>query len=351
MNLLSALSFNTFSHPWALLLLLVVPVLFVAECLARPSATLTVSTGEMLARRRSGRGALLRHVPAALRAFGLTMLIVAVARPLRGIEPRKERADVIDIMLCVDVSGSMRAMDFVAGDQPVDRLYVTKQAVRHFLENRKFRPGDRYGLDRVGLVFFGAYAVTQCPLTLDYGILEREIDLAEIDERDPRAQRTAIGSAIGLAVSRLRKSEAKAKVIVLLTDGQNNAGELDPITAAQLAKEYGIRIYTIGAGASDEVLIPRRSIFGGQIMVPEVIPIDVETLQRIASTTGGKFYRATDTASLQKAYDEINRLETTRIEIDDYYRHEEGFLPFAVAGAIAMASSVFSRRIWFDPIP
>jgi Ca-activated chloride channel homolog len=290
-------------------------------------------------------------LPAALRAAALALLVVALARPLQGLAPRKDRANVIDIMLCVDVSGSMLALDrgFTYQGELQNRLYVVKKVVERFVQSRKYREEDRFGLDRVGLILYAGYAWTQCPLTLDYAILEHELELAEVDETNREKQGTAIGSAIGLAVNRLRKSEAKSKVIVLVTDGQNNRGELGPLTAARLAKDYGIRVYTIGAGSSDEVLLPSQSLFGPP--VPVVIPIDDELLTEIASTTGGQYYRATDTRSLDNAYEEISNLETTEVTLNDYYEHKEGFAPYAAAGTALLLASLFSRRLWFDPIP
>lgn len=350
MSLLEPFRFNALMHPWALLVLAAVAALLAAELFARPLARLSVSTGETLAGMAHGRRKAFRRVPAVLRALGLALLVFALARPVQGYEVRKDRADVRDIMLCVDVSGSMRAMDFVVDGQPRNRLYVTKTAVRDFVDSRKERSGDRYGLDRLGLILYGAYAWTQCPLTLDYGVFERELEQAVIAEGEAKSKRTAIGSAIGLAVSRLRKSEAESKVIILLTDGQNNAGELDPFTAAQLAKDYGIRVYTIGCGSPEGGRVVQQTLFG-QIMGGRSEPIDEETLKRIAAMTGAKYYRATDTESLKEAYAEINKLETTEVEIGDYYEHDEGFLPYTVLGAVVLAASIFARRSWFEPIP
>jgi len=244
----------------------------------------------------------------------------------------------------------MRAMDFVEGGVPRDRLFVTKQAVRDFVESRKIGRGDRFGIDRLGLILYAGYAWTQTPLTLDYGIIERDLEVAEVDETDPAKRGTAIGSAIGLAVAKLSKSEARSKVIILLTDGRNNTGELDPITAAQIAKEYGLRIYTIGAGSRGDVLVPQQSLFGVRLM-PTRLPIDEATLIQIAEITGGKYYRAADAEAVREAYAEINELEPTEIEVSDSYDYEEAFVPWAVAGTVALALSTFSRRIWFDPIP
>lgn len=347
---MSWLQINMFMHPWLLLLAPLIVVVLLLECFARAPGSINISTGETLRKLSGTQRALLRHLPAVVRAIALLLLLLALARPLKGLQPRVDRADVVDIMLCVDVSGSMAAQDFESRGARMNRLEVTKEAVRDFIASRKHKPGDRYGLDRLGLVLYAGYAWTQCPLTLDYGLLEHELELARIDERDPRKQGTAIGSAIGLAVSRLRKSEADTKVIILLTDGLNNSGELDPITAANLAREYGIRIYTIGAGSQEEVLVPRRSLWGN-VMMPAQMPIDEETLQKIADLTGGRFYRATDTESLVGAYEEINQLEATEIEIGDYYEYEEGFLPFAVLGGLLMFAAVFMRRMWFEAIP
>jgi Ca-activated chloride channel homolog len=248
------------------------------------------------------------------------------------------------------VSGSMRSMGFVSGGERHDRLYVTKQAVRDFLKNRKQNSSDRYGLDRIGLILYATYAWTACPLTLDYGVLERELNHAEVNEDDPKRQNTAIGSAIGLALSRLTKSEAKSKVVILLTDGLNNTGELSPLTAARLAKDYGIRIYTIGAGSVEGGLVPMPTLFGTMLQ-RTAEGIDEDTLKKIAVATGGKYYRASDTESLEKAYQEINQLEATEVDLNDFYEHRDSFASFAVAGTLMLLAATFVRRIWFEVIP
>lgn len=348
MSLLQPFRFHMLGDPWLLLVLVAVLALLVAELLRRPGASLTVSTGNVLARVRSTKHTLVRHLPALLRALGLALLVIALARPMQGLERRTDRAAVIDIMLCVDVSGSMKATDFFAQGQPRDRLYVTKAAVRDFIDSRKVKGGDRYGLDRIGLVLYGTYAWTQCPLTLDYAVLEREVEKADVAQ-DIQKTQTAIGSAIGLAVSRLRDSEAKSKVIILLTDGINNSGQLDPITAAHLAAEYGIKVYTIGAGSAEAGIIQTQSIFG--LTPRRTDPIDETTMKTIADVSGGKYYRATDTESLRAAYDEITRLEVTEIDVGEFFEYKEGFVPYASAGLIVIVLSTFARRRWFDPIP
>lgn len=342
--------YSMLMNPWALLLWIGVAALFIAELTARAPGVVTISTGETLRKIPGRRRRHLRRLPALLRACGLSLLVIALARPIMGYTVRKDRANVTDIMLCVDVSRSMLALDFIPEGRRLDRLSVTKTAVHDFLGNRKRRPQDRFGMDRVGLVLYSTYAWTACPLTLDYGVVEHEVDRAAVNEHDEKRQSTAIGSAIGLAVSRLRKSEAKSKVIVLLTDGLNNAGELDPMTAASLAKVYNIRIYTIGAGSVEGGTVPVATLFGGRIR-RSAGGIDEDALKKIAAATGGKYYRATDFKSLEEAYAEISKLETTEIEVNDYIEHKEGFVPFAVTGTILMALSIFSRRIWFDTIP
>lgn len=354
MRFLSAFTFEKLMHPWALALIGIAVLVLALECTRGAPGAISISTGQSIARIShtlwARRRSMLRHAPPVLRAVGLSLLIVALARPLQGLRPRLERADVVDIMLCLDVSGSMRAMDFVAAGEPKDRLSVAKEAVRDFIRSRKLRTDDRFGIDRLGLILYAGYAWTQCPLTLDYGVLERELDAAYIDETNPLKNGTAIGSAIGLAVSKLADSEAQSKVAILLTDGRNNRGELDPLTAARIANEYGIRLYTIGAGAGGEVLIPRPGLFGER-MVTANIPIDEDMLQHIAEMTGGRYYRAADTESLKQAYEEINQLEATEIEIGESYDYHEGFVPWVIAGALSLLASLFTRRIWFEPIP
>jgi Ca-activated chloride channel family protein len=342
MNLIEALSFDILLHPTWLFLLVGVGALLIAELSAAAPGALSISTGETLARIPQSRASLLRRIPAILRAIGLALLVIALAGPLHGLEIRKDRADVIDIMLCVDVSGSMAQKDFFAEGKSRDRLYMTKIAVQDFVESRKDRTEDRYGYDRLGLILYAGFARTQVPLTLDYEIFERELDAAKITT-EARKDGTAIGSAIGLAVQRLSHSDAKSKVVILLTDGLNNAGDLDPISAAQVAKKYGMRVYTIGAGST--------SSGGGGFFGTRTQPIDEATLKEIADITEARYYRATDTESLEEAYAEINALETTEIEIGDYYEYKDAFMPFAVWGTVALLVSMFTRRRWFEVIP
>jgi Ca-activated chloride channel family protein len=351
MTLLNAFRFNAMMNPELLVLLAGVLALFVVECFARPTGAMRVSTGETLAQIKGHRHSVLRRVPPALRALGLALLVVALARPLHGLSPQKDKADIIDIMLCVDVSRSMGVMDFLKRGERKTRLDVSKDAVLDFIASRKSQKEDRYGLDRLGLILYAKYAWTQTPLTLDYDVLVRDLMNTKIEDGDRSRSGTAIGSAIGLAVSRLRKSEAKTKIAILLTDGRNNEGELDPLTAAQLAKEYGIKVYTVGAATGENVIIERSDPFGTRFQEQVHFPIDEDTLRRIAEITSAQYFRATDVESLQNAYLEISKLETTEIELGDYYDYTEGFMPWAASGLVCVLAAILGRRLWFEAIP
>ena len=348
---MSNFPFTHFASPWAFLLLIPAFLLLILELASRPHGSLSISTGETLRHIGRGRKLWLRHAPAVLRAAGLALLIAALARPLQGVVPRIDRHNVLDIMLCLDVSGSMQAMDFVIEGRRRDRLFVAKDAVRNFVQNRKERRTDRLGVDRLGLVLYAGFAWTVSPLTIDYEVLLHEVDRAYIDTQDPRKNGTAIGSAIGLAVSRLRNSAAASRVIVLLTDGINNRGELDPLTAANLANEYGIRVYTIGMGNPEGSFVPAQGLLFGHGGGQRVEGIDEESLRQIADATGGRYYLATDATALERAYAEISRLERTEIEVGDYYEYKEGFPPFAVLGGLLVLAALVSKRAWFEAIP
>jgi len=334
------LDIDGFKNPIFLWISVPIVLLLIAEWVARPHGVVTVSTGEALADMRASGLEWLRKIPPVLRALGLLLLVIALARPMSGMKPRIENAEVRDIMLAVDLSGSMTANDFRdERGRPINRLYVTQLAVLDFIQSRKAEESAKFGLDRVGLLYYASYAWIQTPLTLDYSLLEHDLSIAEIDLNSDKHNQTAIGSALGLALSNLLKSEAESKVIVLLTDGINNAGQLDPITAANLAKDYGVRVYTIGAGAVE------GNRFGGQS------PIDEKAMQEIADITGAKYYRATDLETLSEAYREINELETTEIELGESYDFDEAFMPFALVGGFCVLVSIFSRRKWFEAVP
>jgi Ca-activated chloride channel family protein len=261
-----------------------------------------------------------RYVP-LFSALAIALFSVGLARPQKGIDYTTVTTEGIDIELVVDVSGSMRALDFEINGERRDRLYVAKQVLAEFIQGR-------IG-DRMGLVVFAGLPYTQCPLTLDYGAV---LSLLERAETGMVEDGTAIGSAIGTAVMRLRDSDAESRVMILLTDGINNAGKVSPDTAANLAKESGIKIYTVGVGERGPVDYPQRDRLGRTWLVKVLQPVDDEGLTRVAETTGGRYWRATDTNALREIYAEIDKLEKSEATVEKYAEYNELFPYFVMPG-------------------
>jgi len=267
----------------------------------------------------------MRRLLIILRMIAISLLIIAIMRPQKGIEETKIKKQGIDIILCIDISGSMLAQDFVLNGKRRNRLDVVKNVVRDFINKRSN--------DRIGLVVFAGRAYTQCPLTLDYDVLLKFLDRLDIGMIEDG---TAVGDGIATALARLKDMRAKSKVIILLTDGVNNAGMVDPANAAELAKALNIKIYTIGVGSKDRVPFPAQDFFGNKIYQWAVIDIDESSLQQIAKLTGAKYFLATDTNALKEIYDKINRLEKTELEAPLYSDYKELFIPFALLGLIIL---------------
>jgi Ca-activated chloride channel family protein len=246
----------------------------------------------------------------------------------------------VDIELVVDISGSMRALDFEIQGERVDRLAVAKDVLNEFVEGR-------IG-DRIGLIVFSRLPYTQCPLTLDYGAVLSLLERAQIGMIEDG---TAIGSAIGSAVMRLRDSDAKSRIVILLTDGRNNAGKVSPDTAANLAKELGIKIYTVGVGKRGPVPYPATDVFGRTVLTRALLPIDDESLTRIAQTTGGRYWRATDTDALRQIYAEIDKLEKTEATVEKYAEYHELFAYFVLPGFGLLVVGSVLRNTRFARIP
>ena len=251
-----------------------------------------------------------------LRGIAVLLLILGLARPQLGNAEREVTSEGIDIMLVLDISSSMRAVDF----KP-NRLEAAKKVATDFVSERIS--------DRIGLVVFGGESFLQCPLTIDYDVLRNFIDQVEII--DEQYDGTAIGMALANAINRLRESPGKEPVIILLSDGRNNAGEVDPLTAADMAQTFGIKVYTIGAGKKGEALYPVQTPFGQDYM-PVEVDIDEEVLQQVAQQTGGKYFRAEDEQSLATIYDEINQLEKTEYKVKEYTNWRELFPWFLIPG-------------------
>ncbi len=310
----------TFDYPWVLLLLLLAPVLAWLRERRPGRAGMRFSDTRLLTRLpRSWAVHAVRLLP-ILYGAGLALLVVAAARPRIGLEESRVKTDVVDIVLLVDVSTSMRAEDLSAAGRRMNRLDASKRVIREFVEKRAG--------DRIAIVSFAALPYTVAPLTLDHGWLLQQLDRLKTGMLEDG---TAIGSAIASAVNRLRDSEAESKLVVLLTDGVNNAGDLSPENAARAAEALGIKVYTVGAGTSGIVPVRIR----GHV-VNQYSEIDAETLQRVSDITGARFFRATDFDALRDIYAEIDEMERTEIDIEEYRRFEERFAGFAAAGLVLL---------------
>lgn len=276
----------------------------------------------------------LRHVPFVLRMILLACLIVAVARPRTTSQGENIYTEGIDIVMVLDISGSMLAEDF----KP-NRIEAAKQVASDFIDGRT--------TDRIGLVIFAGQSFTQCPMTTDYRVLKnllRQVKPGMVEDG------TAIGLAIAQGVNRLKDSKAKSKVMILLTDGVNNRGEIDPITAAQIAETFNIRIYAIGVGTIGEAPYPVQTPFGIRY---QNMPVDVDekTLQKIAEITHGQYFRATNNKSLKAIYNEIDEMEKTRIEVKAYRSYTELFYGWAFAGLAALLIEFMLSNTMFRKLP
>lgn len=276
----------------------------------------------------------LRHVPFLFRLIALSLLIVALARPQSSAKGQNVETEGIDIVLAMDVSGSMLAEDF----KP-NRIEASKRLAVEFIESR---PNDR-----IGLVVFSGESFTQCPLTTDHDVLKSlftEIKSGMVLDG------TAIGLGLSTAVSRLKDSEAQSKVVILLTDGVNNAGSVAPLTSAEIARTFGIRVYTIGVGTYGFAPYPVQTPFGIQYQNLEV-QIDEDVMKQIAQMTNGRYFRATSNTKLQEVYNEIDKLERTKIFVTEFRRYSEEFFPFALGAALLLMLELVLRHTVLRSIP
>ncbi|RMF06740.1 MAG: VWA domain-containing protein [Candidatus Neomarinimicrobiota bacterium] len=314
-----------FQHPWALALLLLLPLLYWAQrrWTEPREGSLRFSSHRLWVPEQKRRGQWKIRLLQTLTYLVLALLVLGLSRPRRIDSLEKEKVEVVDILLVIDISSSMLADDF-----PPNRLEAVKATAREFVHHREG--------DRIGVVVFAAESFIQCPLTVDIDVVDNLISEIMVAEREYDG--TAIGMAIANGVNRLRDSEAKSKVMVLLSDGSNNAGELDPLTAADLAAEFGIKIYTIGAGTDQSVtFIPNRGYIRNEI--------DEKTLRQIADRTGGKYFRAVDVDALKAIYDEIDQLERTEVEVKQYTHYRELF-PWFLIPALVLGVTRESLRIF-----
>jgi Ca-activated chloride channel family protein len=322
-----------FATPLAFLLLLLVPAWWTWRR-RQPTEAISFSRTGALAR-LAGRAGLVRRLLATLRALALVALVVALARPRTGARAENVTSDGINIVIAFDISSSMLAEDF----QPLNRLEVAKDKVKQFVAGRR--------ADRIGLVAFAGEALTQVPLTVDYPVVLAAVENLQAGQLEDG---TAIGSAIVTAANRLRDAPGRSRVMILLTDGENNRGSIDPRTAAQAAAAFDIRIYTIGVGTEGLAPVPvGRGLFGLRYE-NRPVRIDEPLLREVAQVTGGRYFRARDAAALQNIYDQIDQLERAPVQARAYVRYTERYLwPLAVALlALGAELVLFARR---GPLP
>jgi Ca-activated chloride channel family protein len=326
----------TFAYPWVLYSLILIPlmVFWYIRKIKKNTISLTYSSLSLFRTIKPTIRERIVHLPMFLRILALILLIVALARPQSFSTGENVYTEGIDIAMLLDISGSMLAEDF----KP-NRLEAAKYEIDNFITGRTS--------DKIGLVIFAGESFTQCPLTIDYSVLRgliKDINSGMLEDG------TAIGNAIANGVNRLKESKAKSRVIILLTDGVNNRGEIDPITAAQIAEKFGIRIYTIGVGTQGEAPYPFQTPFGKQYqMVP--VEIDEDILKEIAKITDGKYFRATSNQKLTEIYNEIDKMEKTRVEITSYRNAKELFYNWAGLGLLLILIEVGLLRTYLRKLP
>ncbi len=324
-----------FEDPWLLLLLLGIPLGYWLRRRAEParSGALRYSAVDAVRAAGFGRSRWRHRIPGLLRALAFAALVIAMARPQTGVTTEDVRTEGIDIVLVLDISTSMLAEDL----EP-NRLGAAKTVAADFVSGRVN--------DRIGLVAFAGQAFTQVPLTLDYGVVTTllgELDVGMIEDG------TAVGMGLATAVKRLQASSAESKVVVLLTDGRSNRGEIGPVTAARMAQALGVRVYTIGAGSRGTARVPVDDPLRGPTYASMRVDIDEQTLQQMADLTGGRYFRATDTESLAAIWEEIDELERTEIEVRNFTQYAERFpLPLGLGllllvGEVGLSSTVLRK--------
>lgn len=326
----------TFENESLLFFLLIIPLLVVWYIFKEKShfPSLRVSDKGSLSGVRKSWRIYLRHVPFALRMIALALMLVAFARPQSSTKKRNVTVKGIDVVMTLDISSSMLAEDF----KP-NRLEAAKDVAWNFI---KGRPNDR-----IGLVVFSGESFTQCPLTTDHSVIH---DLFEEIESGMIEDGTAIGDGLATAINRLKDSEAISKVVILLTDGVNNRGNLDPASAAEIAEMYGLRVYTIGVGTQGSAPYPVQGMFGKQYQQMKV-EIDEEMLTDIAEKTGGKYFRATDSQKLEEIYQEIDQLERSKIDVTDFEERSEEFLPWVIIAFALLIAEFLLRSTVLKTMP
>ena len=326
----------TFKNPeYFYLLLVIVPMtLWYIFRQRRNTASIRISTVAPVIKAPRTIRYYLRHIVFLLRVLSVAAVIIVLARPQSSSRWENVTTEGIDIVIALDISTSMLAKDFSP-----DRLEAAKKEAMEFISGRQY--------DRIGLVVFAGEAFTQCPLTTDRAVLLnlfKDIQTGMIEDG------TAIGNGLATGVTRLKDSDAISRVVILLTDGENNAGEIAPLTAAEIARTFGIRVYTIGVGTVGKAPYPVQTPYGTQLRNIEV-KIDEKMLREISSITDGRYFRATSNTKLQEIYQEIDQMEKSKIEVREVSRRSEEFLPFALAGILMLSLSLLLGTTIFKSIP
>lgn len=307
--------------------------------LRRRPAGLTYSITSRIKALAGHGGGFLNNLPLLLKACCLVLLVFTAARPQLYNVSREIQSPGVDIVLCLDTSGSMSALDFQLNDKPVSRLTAVKKVVSEFVKKRE--------MDRIGLIVFGEEAYTQSPLTLDKGLL---LGLVEKMKIGMAGDRTAIGSAIAVAGKRLKDLKAKSRILILLTDGRHNAGELTPEKAAEAVRALGVKIYAIGVGGRGPAPFLVRDIFGSRI-VHQRVDLDEETLQRVSGLGKGKYFRATGTEGLQEIYDLIDREEKTEVKVKEFFHFRELYPYFLIPALLLLGLELVLQTTVLRRIP
>ena len=330
-----------FAYPWVMLLIVLIPVLAVLTNQGRLRRPATLRYADVTLVREMSQSWRVRGriVLKLLRWLGMALLLIAIARPQTGDARQVVRGEGVDIALALDISSSMASLDF----QPDNRLVAAKNVITEFVSGREF--------DRIGLVVFANEAFSQAPLTVDHDVLVRLLQNVGLARDLQLADGTAIGMGIATAANMLKDSSAESKIIILLTDGVNTAGQIDPFTAAQAAKTLGIRVYTIGAGKPGQVPVTVRNIIGEETIAYMESIIDEDTLSIIAEETGGLYYRATDTNGLREIYNSIDELEKSDVEVQTFTRYDELAHWILIPAIAIFILEMLLRKTIFRKIP
>lgn len=329
-----------FKDPVIFWLLLLLPVILLVDRTRRSGSNFVFSSEDLVkdlkptARVRMGKSLIILKITA------IALIIIALARPQAVLDSSKAVSEGVDIVLAIDTSTSMLAEDFMLGSKRINRFDLVREVVKDFIRKRND--------DRIGMVAFAARAYTVCPLTTDYAWLNENLDRVRVGMIEDA---TAIGSAIASSINRLKNSKTKSKIIILLTDGVNNAGNISPLIAAEAARALKIKIYTIAVGTKGLSPYPMKDYYGRTVYRNIPIEIDEESLRKIADTTGGKYYLATDTEKLRNIYDEINRLEKSNIEHFGYREYSELFPYFLIPGIMLLFIGILLSNTLFLKVP